>query len=148
LQPDAHLTWQEFKDAFHGFFIPTGAMALKAIEFHNLVHGRMSVMEYTYKFNELAQYAPNDVSTDEAKCLKYEHGLTPVMQEKLWNVPTANFNELVSTAIKAETKKNVVENENRKRAAFGQGQGSSSKQKTVQAPPRILGFAAPQPVRV
>lgn len=33
LQPNERLTWQEFKVAFHGFFIPTEAMALKATEF-------------------------------------------------------------------------------------------------------------------
>lgn len=117
LQPNAQLTWQQFKEAFRGFFIPVGAMLLKAAEFRNLVQGRMSVIEYTHKFNELAYYAPNEVATDEAKHVRYEHGLTPVMQEKLCNVPTPTFNEM-SAAIKAETKKNAVENESCKRAAF------------------------------
>lgn len=148
LQPNACLTWQEFKTAFHGFFIPAGAMALTAIEFCNLVQGRMTVIEYTHKFNDLAQYPPNDVPTDEVKCVKYEHGLTIVMQEKLCNVLTANFNELVSAAIKVETKKNAMENENHKRVAFGKGQGSSSKHKTMQALARILGFTAPRPMWV
>jgi hypothetical protein len=89
----------------------------------------MSVIEYTHKFNELAQYALNEVATDEAKKVRYEHGLTPVMQEKLCNMPTPTFNEMVSAAIKAETKKNAVDNESHKRAAYhlGQGQSSSSR---------------------
>ena len=73
------LTWQQFKDAFHGFFIPEGAMLIKATEFHNLGHGEMLVVKYTHKFNELAQYAPNEVATDEAKKVRYEHGLSPMM---------------------------------------------------------------------
>jgi hypothetical protein len=40
----------------------------------------MSVIEYTHKFNELAQYALNEVATDEAKKVRYEHGLTPMMR--------------------------------------------------------------------
>lgn len=103
-------------------------------------------MEYTNKFNELAQYAPIGLPTDEVKCVKYEHGLTPVMQDKLCNVQFANFNELVSAAIKAESKKITVENENRKRVALAQGQGSSSRQKMAQAPPRIIGFAVLRPM--
>ena len=104
-------------------------MLIKAAEFCNLVQGKMSVVEYTHKFNELAQYAPNEVATNEAKKVRYEHGLTPVMQEKLCNVPTPTFNEMVSAAIKAETKKNVVDNDSRKRAPYnlGYGQGSSSR---------------------
>jgi len=122
-------------------------MFIKATEFHNLVQGKMSVVEYTHKFNELAQYAPNEVATDEAKKVRYEHGLTPVMQEKLCNVPTPAFNEMVSATIKAKTKKNVVDNDNHKRGPYntGYGQGSSS-QKTTQVPPRIPGYVAPHPM--
>jgi len=54
-------------------------MLIKATEFRNLVQGEMSVVEYTHKFNELAQYALNEVATDEAKKMRYEHGLSPMM---------------------------------------------------------------------
>jgi hypothetical protein len=30
-------------------------MLIKAVEFHNMVQGEMSVVEYTHKFNELSQ---------------------------------------------------------------------------------------------
>jgi hypothetical protein len=96
-------------------------MLIKVTEFRNLVQGRMTVVEYTHKFNEVAQYAPKEVATNAAKKVRYEHGLTPMMQEKLCNVLTPTFNEMVSAAIKAETKKNAVENESRKRTAFHQG---------------------------
>ena len=84
-------------------------MLIKATEFRNLVQGEMSVVEYTHKFNELAQYAPNEVATDEAKKVRYEHGLSPMIQDKLCNVPTPTFNEMVNAAIKAETKKKVMD---------------------------------------
>ena len=54
-------------------------MLIKASKFRKLVQGKMSVLEYTHKFNELAQYAPNQVATDEAKKVRYEHSLSPVM---------------------------------------------------------------------
>ena len=123
-------------------------MLIKAAEFHNLVQGKMSVVEYTHKFNDLAQYAPNEVATDEAKKVRYEHGLTTIMQEKLCNIATPTFNEMVSAAIKAETKKNAVDNDSRKRGPYnpGYGQGSLFRQKTAQVPPRILGYAALHPM--
>ena len=73
------LTWQQFREAFHGFFIPVGSMLIKATEFRNLVQGKMLVVEYTHKFNEFAQYAPNEVAIDDAKKVRYEHGLSPMM---------------------------------------------------------------------
>ena len=85
------------------------------------------MVEYTHKFNEHAQYAPNEVATDEAKKVRYEHGLSPVMQDKICNLSTPTFNEMVSAAIMAETKKNAVDNDGRKRGPYniGYGQGLS-----------------------
>lgn len=106
----------------------------------------MLVMNYTNKFNELAQYAPNDIPTDEVKHLKYENGLSNVMQDKICNIPCRDFNELVSIAIIAESKKLVLENDNHKRVTMSLGQGSSSRQKVMQTPPRIQGYTPPRSV--
>ena len=102
-------------------------MLIKAAEFRNLVQGEMSIVEYTHKFNELAQYAPNEVATNEAKKVRYEHSLSPMMQDKLCNVPTPTFNGMVNAAIKAETKKKVMDKDSCKRGPYntGYGQGSS-----------------------
>ena len=98
-------------------------MLIKAAEFHNLVQGEMSVVEYTHKFNELAQYAPNEVATDKAKKVRYEHGLSLMMLDKLCNVPTPTFNEMVNAAIKAETKKKVMDKDTHKRESYNTGYG-------------------------
>ena len=90
-------------------------MLIKATEFHNLVQGELLVAVYTHKFNELAQYAPNEVATDEAKKVRYDHGLSPMMQDKLCNVPTPTFNEMVNAAIKVETKKKAMDKDSHKR---------------------------------
>jgi hypothetical protein len=57
----------------------------------------MSVVEYTHNFNELAQYAPNEVATDVAKNVRYEHGLSPVMQDRICNVSTPYWYKLTYT---------------------------------------------------
>ena len=98
-------------------------MLIKAIEFRNLVQGEMSIVEYTHKFNELAQYAPNEVATNEAKKVRYEHSLSPMMQDKLCNVPTPTFNEMVNADIKAETKKKAMDKDSRKREPYNTGYG-------------------------
>ena len=98
-------------------------MLIKAVEFRNLVQGEMSVVEYTHKFNELAQYAPNEVATDEAKKVRYVHSLNPMMQDKLCNVPTPTFNEMVNAAIKAETKKKAMDKDSCRRGPYNIGYG-------------------------
>ena len=98
-------------------------MFIKAVEFHNLVQVSMSVVEYTHKFNELAQYAPNEVATDEAKKVRYEHGLSPMMQDKLCNVSTPTFNEMVNATINAETKKKAMDKDSHKRGPYNTGYG-------------------------
>ena len=98
-------------------------MLIKDAEFCNLVQGEMSLVEYTHKFNELAQYAPNEVAIDKAKKVRYEHGLSPMMKDKLCNVPTLTFNEMVNAAIKAETKKKAMDKDSRKRGPYNTGYG-------------------------
>ena len=56
-------------------------MARKVREFLSLRQGRMSVAEYTAKFDELARFAPIIVLTDDARKMKYMHGLrTKIMK--------------------------------------------------------------------
>ena len=42
----------------------------------DLRQGRMTVAEYTAKLDELARYAPTMVATDDARKMKYMHGLS------------------------------------------------------------------------
>ena len=55
MQPvDHHVTWQEFTTAFREYYIPTGVLNRKLMEFLDLKQGSMSVMDYVNKFNHLA----------------------------------------------------------------------------------------------
>src|SRR6266540_7559844 len=118
MQPAGHrFTWAEFRVAFHAFHIPKGVMDIKRQEFRDLKQGNKSVMEYAYAFNYLAQYAPEDVSTDEKKRDCFMEGLSEEMQDKLAALDFNDFNHLVNKAIITDDKMNKLEAKRRKRAA-------------------------------
>ena len=53
------------------------AYQLKEVgEFMNLKQGKMSVQEYTLKFNQLARYAPGMTSSMKARMRKFASGLS------------------------------------------------------------------------
>ncbi|XP_039822640.1 uncharacterized protein LOC120684840 [Panicum virgatum] len=71
-------------------------------------------MEYVNTFNYLAQYALEDVNTDEKKQDHFMNGLSLKLQSHLSTTDFRDFNDMVSKAIKAEYKMNAFKNENRK----------------------------------
>ncbi|XP_066341848.1 uncharacterized protein [Miscanthus floridulus] len=55
MQPvNHHVTWQEFTAAFREYYIPSGVLNRKFMEFIDLKQESMSVMDYVNKFNHLA----------------------------------------------------------------------------------------------
>ena len=81
MQPmDHHVTRWEFTTAFHQYYIPTGLLNRKLLEFLELKQGNMTVMEYVNKFNHLAYYARTHVDTDEKKMDHFNHGLSCILQ--------------------------------------------------------------------
>ncbi|WVZ90355.1 LOW QUALITY PROTEIN: hypothetical protein U9M48_036664, partial [Paspalum notatum var. saurae] len=139
------VNWAEFKAAFQAHHIPAGLMELKADEFRNL---NKSVIEYTNAFNYLSQYALDEVSSDPKKKNRYLRGLSLRLQDKLSVASCANFNALVSMAIKVESKMLELDAETRKRAATPSHGGTSSQHPRTGAtpPPRVPGYGAPQPM--
>jgi hypothetical protein len=57
----------EFHDAFRTHYIPAGVMRKKRQEFMDLKQGGRSMHDYSKQFNHLAQYAPDQVDTEEKK---------------------------------------------------------------------------------
>ena len=51
---DHIVTWQEFTAAFREYYIPTGVLNRKLMEFLDLRQGSMSMMDYVNKFNHMA----------------------------------------------------------------------------------------------
>jgi hypothetical protein len=77
---DYQVPWTEFRDAFHAHYIPTGMMSKKHQEFMDLKQSRRSVHDYSKLFNHLAQYAPDQVDTDEKKKDRFMIGLSSKLQ--------------------------------------------------------------------
>jgi len=118
------VTWAEFREAFRAYHIPKSVLNIKRDEFRRLRQGNKPVMEYINTFNSLAQYALEDINTDEKKQDHFMNGLSLKLQSHLSTTDFRDFNDMVSKAIKAEYKMNAFENENckidmenRKRAA-------------------------------
>jgi hypothetical protein len=64
---DYQVSWAEFRDAFRAYYIPAGIMRKKRQKFMDLKQRGGSVHDYFNQFNHLAQYAPDQVDTDEKK---------------------------------------------------------------------------------
>ena len=59
-------------------------------------------MEYVNKFNDLAQYAGTHVDTDEKKMDHFNHGLSCILQEKLYIGGYQTFGALMNAVIAME----------------------------------------------
>jgi hypothetical protein len=102
-------------------------------------------MEYVNTSNYLAQYALDDINTDEKKQDRFMDGLSLRLQSHLSTTDFRDFNDMVSKAIKAEYKMNALENENRKMDAENRKRGASSS--TGGNPQRQRMGLPPHPVR-
>jgi hypothetical protein len=70
-----NITWQEFRDNFCTYHIPSGVIKLKQKEFLSPRQGSMSVIEYLDKFTHLSRYAPDEVNTDPKRQERFLDGL-------------------------------------------------------------------------
>jgi hypothetical protein len=61
------VSWAEFCDAIRAHYIPAGVMRKKCQEFMDLKQREKSVHNYSKQFNHLAQYALDQVDTDDKK---------------------------------------------------------------------------------
>jgi hypothetical protein len=100
--PVNQMQWAEFREAFCAQHIPTGIMKSKHREVMGLQQGNQSVYVYSKMFNHLAQYATEQVDTDEKKKYCFMKGLSTKLQERLALNADWTFLELVSNAIIAD----------------------------------------------
>ncbi|XP_022155935.1 uncharacterized protein LOC111022935 [Momordica charantia] len=70
-----------FKELFYGKFFPLTARQNKEADFIKLEQGKLSLIEYEKKFEELSHYAPHLVDTDWRKARKFERGLRPELRK-------------------------------------------------------------------
>jgi hypothetical protein len=96
-------------------------------EFRELKQGRMSMVEYRDRFLTLSRYAPDETDTNEKRKERFLNGLHDEMQTVLVNIPFADLEALVDSAIQMEGKLHQA-NENRKLRMMNQN-GPSHTQK-------------------
>ncbi|KAK1661460.1 hypothetical protein QYE76_049619 [Lolium multiflorum] len=85
----------------------------------------MTVVEYRDKFLTLSRYAPNETDTTDKRKERFLNGLHDEMQTVLVNIPFADLEALVDSAIQMEGKLNQA-NENRKRRMMQQSGPSNT----------------------
>jgi hypothetical protein len=96
--------WDEFCETFHAHPIPAGIMRMKHQEFMDLKQGGRSMHEYSKLFNHLAQYALEQVDTDEKMKDRSMNGLLTKPQERLALSMGGTFPNFISNAIIADDK--------------------------------------------
>ncbi|KAK1648293.1 hypothetical protein QYE76_066098 [Lolium multiflorum] len=113
------MTWADFKLKFSKYHVPPGLIKKMRDEFRELKQGRMSVVEYRDRFLTLSRYAPDETDTTEKRKERFLNGLHDEMQTVLVNIPFADLEALVDSAIQMEGKLHQA-NENRKRRMMHQ----------------------------
>jgi hypothetical protein len=128
LPVEHHVTWNEFRIAFHGHHLSAGTIRRKLIEFLELHQGNRSVYNYTQEFNNLAEYKRHHVDSDAKKGELYRMGLNIQLQDHLVKNLSLSYNDPASTAIDQEGTMRACEvaEEKRKRTTPRPTEGSSS----------------------
>jgi hypothetical protein len=91
--------WTEFCIAFCAQYIPAGVMKKKRQEFMDLKQGERFVHDYLKLFNHLAQYAPDQVDTDDKKNGRFMIDLSTKLQKRMSLNTGGSFLEFVSSVI-------------------------------------------------
>src|SRR5215213_4267046 len=119
------MTWADFKLKFSKYHVPPGLIKKMRDEFRELKQGRLTVVEYRDKFLTLSRYASDETDTTEKRKERFLNGLHDEMQTVLVNIPFADLEALVDSAIQMEGKLNQA-NENRKRRMMHQSGPSNT----------------------
>ncbi|KAK1648178.1 hypothetical protein QYE76_065983 [Lolium multiflorum] len=119
------MTWADFKLKFSKYHVPPGLIKKMRDEFRELKQGRMSVVEYRDRFLTLSRYAPDETDTTEKRKERFLNDLHDEMQTVLVNIPFADLETLVDSAIQMEGKLHQA-NENRKRRMMNQSGPSNT----------------------
>jgi hypothetical protein len=116
LLADVEVTWEQFRIAFRGHYIPPGLMAMKHTEFMPLTQGNKTLNEYLQSFNNLSRYATEFVDTDAKKIASFKRGLSSKLIKTMGNSKCTTFNEFISDVITQDNNNSIhVASKSRKR---------------------------------
>jgi hypothetical protein len=96
---DYQVSWTKFRSTFRAHYILVGVMRKKHQEFMNLKQGGRSVYDYSKLFIHLAQYAPDQVGTDDKRKDPFMIGLSTKLQERIALNTGGTFPEFISNVI-------------------------------------------------
>jgi hypothetical protein len=96
---DYQVSWIEFRNAFCAHHIPACLMRKKCQEFMDIKQGGWSMHNYSKLFNHLAQYAPDQVDTDNKKKDHSMIRLSTKLQEPLVLKTGGSFLKFVNNVI-------------------------------------------------
>ncbi|KAK1627572.1 hypothetical protein QYE76_001887 [Lolium multiflorum] len=114
--PEKVFTWEEFKKKFRDDHVPESVVELKKREFDELRQNTAPIMQYVREFNRLSRYAREEVDTEEKRKKRFMKGMNPYMKMQLRLARTAEFQELIDSAITFEDDYRQVQEDRRKRA--------------------------------
>jgi hypothetical protein len=99
---DYKVSWAEFCDAFRAHYILAGMMRKKHQEFMDLKQGGRLMHNYSEQFNHLAQYALDQVNTEDEKKDCFMIGLSTKLQEHMALNTGGTFPEFISNVMIAD----------------------------------------------
>ncbi|XP_059670062.1 uncharacterized protein LOC132315717 [Cornus florida] len=104
------MSWDRFKELFYEKYFPLSKRWELQDQFHNLIHGNMSVAEYENNFTSLSRFAPEVVRDEANKTRKFVSGLNDQMRPLI----TAQFIKVYSEAVERAL---MLEADNREKDA-------------------------------
>ena len=100
--------WPRFLEVFNEEYFFETIRDQKIIEFLNLMHENMTIIEYNYKFMKLSRHAPHIVSIESHKVWKYEAGLRWNFRNNMDILQLATHQEVFQQTIIAERSLNEM----------------------------------------
>ncbi|CAN6362592.1 unnamed protein product [Urochloa humidicola] len=131
----AEITWDEFMEAFREHHIPEAIVDRKVEEFRNLKMGKMTVQEYTNRFQQLMRYAPDETNTEKKKIYYFRKGLHHGMKLHLEAHDVTTLHQLIGKALKVEKARQECEEGRQQKRKIDQFRAGPPQRPRFSAPP-------------
>lgn len=90
--------WERFKAMFLDNYFPQVLQHAKEDEFLRLEQGTLTLAEYASKFEQLSQFAPYAVDTNERMARRFEQGLRPELRRAVAVQKLGTYGEVLQKA--------------------------------------------------
>jgi len=119
------ITWDKLVELLDSKYYPRDVQRTKEREFLSLKQGRMTVMEYAVRFNELSRFVMHQVNTEERKMNHFEQGLRGDIKSVISGQTFTSFQDMYQRAVKVarvleenEKKTQILNLERKRRDSF------------------------------